>query len=70
MLCLVLLSTIAACLGCATLSADVTVMVAPKALFYPAGAVVKLTLVNFAVPYHSGIDDGVGHFWVFKLDHN
>lgn len=70
MLCLVLLSAIAAYLGCATLSADVAVMVAPKALFHPAGAVIKLTLVDLAIPYHSGIDDGVGHFRIFKLDNN
>jgi len=57
-----LLRTIAACLGCATLSADVTVVVAPEALFDPAGAVVELALVYVAVLYYSSIDSSVSLF--------
>ena len=48
--CLVLLCTIAAKLGCVTLSADVTVIVAAEALFHPAGAVIELALVYMAIP--------------------
>ena len=62
------LRTIATCLGCVTLSADVLIMTATEALFYPAGAVVKLALVYLAFPYHTGINDGVGHFWSGKFD--
>jgi hypothetical protein len=67
---LVLLRTIAACLGCVTLSADVAIIIATEALFYPAGAVVELALVYMAVPYYSGVDDGIGHFWICKFEYN
>jgi hypothetical protein len=66
---LVLLCTIAASLGCVTLSADVTIIAAAEALFYPAGAIIELALVYMAVPYHSGVDDGVGHFRVREFDY-
>ena len=62
--------TVAACLGCVALSANVTVTIAPEALFDPAGAVVELPLVNLAVPYHSGIDNSISHFWIYKFKHN
>ena len=66
--CLVLLSIIAACLGCVTLSADVTVVIAAEALFHPAGAIVELALVYMAVPYHPSVDNGIGHFRVGEFN--
>jgi hypothetical protein len=66
---LVLLCTIAAYLGCATLSADVTIIVAAEALLYPAGTIIELALVYMAIPYHPGVDDGVGRFWVCKFNY-
>jgi len=64
-----LLRTIATNLRCVTLSADVTIIVAAEALFHPAGAIIELALVDMAVPYHSGIDDGVGHFRVCEFNY-
>jgi hypothetical protein len=54
-------------LGCVALSADVTVIIASEALLHSAGAIVELALVYLAVPYHSGVDDGVGHFQVCEF---
>jgi hypothetical protein len=65
-----LLCTIAANLGCVTLSADVTIIVAPEALLYSAGAVLELALMYLAFPGHSRIDDGVSHFWVCEYNHD
>jgi hypothetical protein len=65
-----LLCAIAAYLGCVTLSADVTIIVVAEALFHLAGTIIKLALVYVAVPYHSGVDDGVGHFWVYEFNYN
>lgn len=44
------LITVAICLACVTLNADVTVMVAVEALLDPAGTVVELALVNLTYP--------------------
>jgi hypothetical protein len=55
--CLVLLSTIAAYLGCVTLSADVTVVVAAEALFHSAGAVVGLALAISGSANSTTIED-------------
>ena len=67
---LVLLCTIAANLGCVALSSDVAVVVAAEALFHSAGAVVELALMYLAIPCHSGVDDGIGHFWVCEFNDN
>ena len=60
--CLVLLYTIATYLGCATLSANVTIIVAVEALFYPIGMIIELALVNMAILHHSSVNDSVSHF--------
>ena len=65
-----LLRKIAARLGNVAFSADVAIVIAARALFHPAGAVVQLTLVNLSLPCHPGIDDGVGHFRIRKLHHD
>jgi hypothetical protein len=44
------------------LSADVVVMVAPEALFYPAGTVVELILVDLALLDYPSINDGISYF--------
>jgi hypothetical protein len=67
--CLMLLSTIAAYLRCITLSADVAIIVAAEALLYSAGAVIELAEVDLSVPYHSSIDNGIGHFWICEFYH-
>jgi hypothetical protein len=64
-----LLCTIAAYLGCVALSADVTVIVAAEALFYPAGTIIELALVYMAISYHTSVNDGIGHFRVCEFDH-
>ena len=61
------LRTIATCLGCVTLSADVLVIVTTEALFHPAGTVVELTLADVALPCHARIDQGVSHLWCGKF---
>jgi hypothetical protein len=67
---LVLLGTMAACLGCIALSADVAIIVAAEALLYSTGTVIELADVDVSVPYHPSVDDSVGHFWVPELYHN
>lgn len=64
-----LVRTVATCLGFVALSADVAVFIASEALLDSAGAVVELALVYLAVPNHSGVDDGVGHFRVSEFEY-
>lgn len=66
--CLVWLVAVATYLGCVTLNADVTIMVATEALLDPAGTVVELALVDLTLPCHSCIDDGIGHFWFCEFN--
>lgn len=67
---LMLPRAIAANLGCVTLSADVAIVVAPEALLHSASAVIELALMYLALPCHSSIDDGIGHFWICELNYN
>ncbi len=44
-----------------------TIIIAAEALFHPAGMIIELALVYVAVPYYSGVDNGIGHFWVYEF---
>jgi hypothetical protein len=61
--------TIAIYLNCIALNANMAVIIAVKALLYFAYAIVKLALVYLAFSCHFGINDGIGHFWIYKFHH-
>ena len=68
LLCLMQFGTIVACLGSITLSANVTVMVAPEALFHPVGTVVELALMHLAFLHYPRVNNGIGGFRGRKFD--
>jgi hypothetical protein len=53
---------IAIYLGYIILSANITIVIALKALFHPTGIVIELVLVYMAILYYPNIDYGIGHF--------
>jgi hypothetical protein len=54
------LRAIATDLGCVTLSGDVAIVIATKALHHSTGAVIEFALMYLTFPCHTGIYDGVG----------